>query len=196
MQVIFKEHIPIIFYPIKPIKLENWEDKYINYIIEPKYNGWHCLFIKYKNKIGIYSRNLKLNLTQYVGLNYFVNLLYTLKENIILVGEVVVKEGDNPKAVSSLKSRALSSEIKIFDVYREGKLTERRKYLEGQEILKDYLIEQYKINNLEELNLLIEKMKEDRLIEGIILKNPDSYYIPSRNTTVYTNDWLKFRWKY
>lgn len=187
----------LVFYPMKPAPCLFLPANVEEWLVEPKYNGWHTVWAIFGGKVVIFSRNLKYDMTDWIGLRHLKAKLSDIEGPMTLTGELVNKWKD-PTSIPSLKTIAMPNiTVKFFDAFRPGDdnvpLRERRKLLEKIVPVKSWVVEQDLVGSETRLRRKYASYVTSANKEGVVLKNPNSLYFPGQNATLVTKDWLKIR---
>ena len=194
--IIRPEHKDWVFYPMKPSACFQLPKDLENYVIEPKANGWHCLFVVNEDKLGIYSRNLKVDLTDWRGLEQIRKDFecYVGPQPVVFLAELVNFEKPSPSATARLATSGKGI-ANIFDIICSEtiqlSLEERRKYL--QKYNPTTFMPQIKLNNNSNIKMWFKYFIDCYNAEGIVLKKKSSLYYISTNIGIKTPDWLKIK---
>jgi ATP-dependent DNA ligase len=192
-----KEHQNLVFYPMVPRSVSVLPDDYTDWYWEPKYDGWHVIFVISDNLIGCYSKNLKISLNEFDGLQkIFERLDFAIKKRpTTLIGELVAHSG----VVTDVPRMARQGGVfpKFFDVVSEEilaeNLRERRKYLTGLPLYRDWIVQHEKIRSIDNLRSVFLTEKQCWGVEGLVIKNPKSFYQKSRIDCVDSPHWIKIK---
>lgn len=172
---------------------ESFDDK--NWLFEIKWDGYRAISEIRNDKILLYSRN---------GLNFqpaypiVVNRLNTIKENVVLDGEIVVLNDEGKPDFQFLQHYSENQnrpiQYCIFDLLElNGKDTKVLPLMDRKELLKKIVppgdpVLRYSDHILENGKAFFKVSKEKNL-EGIMAKKMDSKYYPGKRNP----DWLKIK---
>ena len=172
---------------------EPFDDK--NWLFEIKWDGYRAVSEIRKDKILLYSRN---------GLNFqptypvVVNQLNTIKEEVVLDGEIVVLNDDGKPDFQFLQHYSENQnrpiQYCVFDLLElNGKDTTKLPLSDRKELLKEIIPPDDPVLKYSD-HLIADgksffKVSTDKDLEGIMAKKIDSKYFPGRRTT----EWLKIK---
>lgn len=192
-----KQHRDLVFYPMKPGPCLVMPYTVNSWYMEPKYDGWHTLFVSDGHFISAYSRNLKRNMYDWLALQPIFKKLKELKyrKKFVMLCELVAESGirtDVPK----LKKGGVAHP-KFFDIICEETgdkpLYQRRQFLENIELPIEWLVEHQLIESVDNLKKHFSIYTNTKGMEGVVIKDPISYYEQSRKIGVVTHQWLKIK---
>jgi ATP-dependent DNA ligase len=194
----------LVFYPMKPAPCLNLPEDVEDWLMEPKYNGWHTVWAIHNRQVAIFSRNLKRDLSDWIGLAAIREKVATISGPITLMGELVYEKAKGLEiAATSIPYLQYSImpniTVKFFDVVRPGEydmpLQERRKLLVKTVPYKKWIVEQEWVGCEGYLHKRYKSYVGNFTgnKEGIVLKRPNSLYFPGERATMVTKDWLKIR---
>lgn len=176
----FWPNLPLRIYPEDSLfqKLDN--DKY--WAAEVKKNGWRCL-VYIDTEINFWNRHKDLIKENFINLR---KSLSNLPKKTILDGEIL-----------NFRTKDVKEKFYLFDVIMwDNKLMLNIPYIERIGYLKTIPENEY----IEVAKQVYENKKDlfyssitDNLLEGIVIKKIDSFYILSTTKSVVNPSWLKVK---
>jgi len=186
------------FYPPKPSRI--WPqsnlfstlNKNTSWDAELKYNGWRCLIYKENEKIYIWNRHKSIiDIEPKLFLSHFVDI----PNNTIFDGELI-----------NFRTKNLKNIIIIFDCpfyngidLRKTKLKTRREYLESFKMAPKTLQQSKhsKVYRIQQFSTAFKRLytftQGSDILEGIVIKQINSFYQAHPSRSIETNDWLKVK---
>ena len=193
-----QEYKDLVFFPMKPgpcivLPFSLTTD----WVWEPKYDGWHTLFAVHRGRVRVFSRNLKMELTDWPGLR---ETIAELENNLrcftgTLVGELLASSGistDVMKARSGVKVAPKFFDL-VMPAFDMVPLYERRRMLLDLPLPRDWFAHQACIESQKVLEQTFRMCKDTCGMEGVVIKKFDSLYERSNTSPVVAYSWLKIK---
>jgi bifunctional non-homologous end joining protein LigD len=165
-----------------------------NWVFEVKWDGYRAIAEVQRKGNRLYSRN---GLSFSAAYSKVFSALGTIKDEVILDGEIVVVDASGKPSFQLLQNYSNKSSVSIFyyvfDCLRlNGRDLTRLPLLERKEILKKLLPQNRIIrycDHVEESGVEMFKAIQKQALEGMIAKRSDSLYYPGKRTPY----WLKIK---